>query len=108
MPAQRRRAHVTVDIFSANFRGWVRIGSIGLALVAAVVFFGFLTWRSGIAAWESVAIDERSLGLTRFPVYPGKIALCAGCLIAMLESLRQVAYLLAGNTDPDGTGLSDD
>lgn len=97
--AQRRRGHVTVDIFSGHFRGWAKVVFTGLALLAAIVFFAFIAWRSGIAAMESVAIDERSLGLTRFPVWPAKIALCLGCVIATLESLRQFVHLCLGNPD---------
>lgn len=108
--AQRRRGHVTVDIFSSHFRGWAKFLFTGLALAAAMAFFGFLTWRSGVAALESYAIDERSWGLTRFPIWPSKIALTFGCVIALLESIRQFVHLCLGNPDaydasaPDGDG----
>lgn len=98
--AQRRRGHVTVDILTGRLRpGWVRTGLTALALLAAIAFFAILAWRGYIAATESIAIDERSLGLTRFPIWPGKIALCIGCVIALLESLRQFVHLCRG--DPD-------
>lgn len=100
--AQQRRANVTVDIISARFTGIARTLSLGLALGAAILFFVFVTWRSGIAAWESVAIDERSSGLTRIPLYPGKIALTLGCFVAALESIRQFVHLCLGNPDPEG------
>jgi TRAP-type C4-dicarboxylate transport system permease small subunit len=102
--AQRGRAHVTVDILTARLTGLARNLSLGLALVAAVAFFGFLAWRSGIAAWESVHIDERSMGASAFPLYPGKIAMCLGCAAALLESLRQLVHLFLGNPDPDQPG----
>ncbi len=97
--AQRRRGHVTVDILFNRFTGRIKAAFTGLALAAAIFFFGFLAWRTGIGAFESVAIDERSWGLTRFPIWPSKIAVCAGCSIAMLESLRQFLHLLVGNPD---------
>lgn len=99
--AQQRGAHITVDIFSAKFTGLARALSVGLALVAAVLFFGFLTWRGGIAAWESFLADERSEGLARIPLYPGKLALTLGCLIATLESLRQLVHLVLDRSDPE-------
>jgi TRAP-type C4-dicarboxylate transport system permease small subunit len=95
--AQRRRGHVTVDIFSGRATGGLHVFFTALALVAAVAFFGFLAWRTGIAAWESYLGDERSWGLTRFPIWPSKIAVAFGCVIALLESLRQFVHLLAGN-----------
>ena len=100
--AQRGRAHVTVDILTARFTGLARDLSLGLALAAAAAFFGFLAWRSGIAAWESVQIDERSMGASAFPLWPGKIAMWLGCFVAMLESLRQLVHLLLGRPDPEG------
>lgn len=94
--AQRNQAHVTVDILSAQFRGVLRAIAHGSALIAAIVVFGYLAWRSGIAASESWAIDERKMGGTNFPVYPGKTAVSLGCLIAMLESLRQFVHFIVG------------
>lgn len=97
--AQQRGAHITVDIFSAKFVGLARALSVGAALAAAVLVFGFIAWRGGIAAWESFAIGERSEGLARIPYFPGKFALTLGCLIAMLESLRQLVRLILGRAD---------
>ena len=56
-------------------------------------------WRTGVAALESFEIDERSWGLTRFPIWPSKIALTIGCVIALLESIRQFVHLCLGNPD---------
>ncbi len=100
--AQRGRAHITVDILSASFRGWAAKASLGLALTCAILFFAFLTWRGYIAAEQSFAIDERSMGQSSFPIWPGKILLCAGSVIAMLESLRQLVRLCLGLPDTDG------
>ena len=97
--AQRRRGHVMVDILFNRFTGNVKVFFTGLALLAAVTFFAFLAWRTGIAALESYEVDERSWGLTRFPIWPSKIAVAFGCIVALLESLRQFAHLLAGNPD---------
>lgn len=97
--AQRRRGHVTVDILFNRFTGKVKVFFTALALLAAIVFFAFLAWRTGIAAFESFEVDERSWGLTRFPIWPGKIAVSLGSLVALLESIRQFMHLLAGNPD---------
>lgn len=106
--AQRRRAHITVDILSGRFRGWAAKASTALALIAAIVFFGLLAWRAYIAAEQSLAIDERSMGEVSFEIWPGKILLCAGSAIALLESLRQLVRLCLGAADdldaPPGAG----
>ena len=97
--AQRRRGHVTVDIFTQRMRGNTHIAFTALALLAAIAFFGFLAWRTGVAGLESYQIDERSWGLTRFPIWPSKIAVTFGCVVALLESLRQFLHLCFGNPD---------
>lgn len=97
--AQRRRGHVMVDILFNRFAGTTKTIFTGLAMLAAVAFFGFLAWRTGIAALESFQVDERSWGLTRFPIWPSKIAVAFGCVVALLESLRQFVHLLGGNPD---------
>jgi TRAP-type C4-dicarboxylate transport system permease small subunit len=101
--AQRRRAHVAVDIFTVKFSGIAHKLAVGLALASAAAVFGFLAWRGGIAAEHSIGIGERSEGLARIPLYPGKLALSFGCLIAMLEALRQLVHLCLGRADPEGT-----
>ena len=106
--AERRRAHITVDIFSGRFRGWAAKASMGAALISAMLFFGFLAWRGYIAAEQSVLIDERSAGQSAFPIWPGKILLALGAFAAMLEALRQFVRLCAGCSDPSESagGLS--
>jgi TRAP-type C4-dicarboxylate transport system permease small subunit len=94
--AQRRRAHITVDIVSGKLKGWAAKASLGLALIAAMLFFGFLTWRGYIAAEQSVAVDERSMGQISFWIWPGKILVCFGSGMAMLESFRQFVRLCLG------------
>lgn len=96
--AQRRGAHITVDILSSQFRGWAAKASMGLALIAAILFFGLLAWRGFIAADQSVGVDERSMGQISFQIWPGKILVCFGATIAMLESLRQFIRLCFGLT----------
>lgn len=97
--AQRRRGHVTVDIITGRFEGGMKVFFTVLSLLAAICFFSFLAWRTGVAALESYVIDERSWGLTRFPIWPSKIALTFGCIIAGLESIRQMVHLCRGNPD---------
>lgn len=97
--AQRRRGHVMVDILFNRFTGGLKVFFTALALLAAMAFFAFLAWRTGIAAFESFEVDERSWGLTRFPIWPSKIAVAFGCIVALLESVRQFLHLLAGNPD---------
>jgi hypothetical protein len=46
-----------------------------------------------------VLIDERSMGQSSFPIYPGKILLCLGCMIAATEALRQFIHLLFGRVE---------
>ncbi len=97
--AQRRRGHVTVDILFNRFTGLAKTIFTALALFAAIAFFAFLAWRTGISALESYQVDERSWGLTRFPIWPSKIAVAFGCVVALLESILQFLHLLAGNPD---------
>lgn len=94
--AQRKRAHIAVDILSARFTRWAQTASTCLALLAAILVFGFVAWCGGVAAWESVLIDERSMGQSPFLIWPGKIFLCVGCVIAMLESFRQLGRVFCG------------
>ena len=73
------------------------------------VFFGLLLWQAVNEAQYSYQINERTVGLVRFPLYPARMVLAAGTglMIARLSldlviDLRRVA---TGEPpeDPDGT-----
>lgn len=98
--AQHRRAHVYIDLFSDRFTGMARRLSSAFGSLAAALVLGLIAWRAGILAWESFAIDERSSGLIRFPMYPVKAAMFLCCGIATLEALRQFIRASAGLPDP--------
>jgi len=97
-----RFADATVSI-SAAFGSQVTYSQITRARIIerrmARALFGVWGRPVAIGLLISLGIFAGSWGLTRFPIWPSKIAVCAGCAIAMLESVRQFLHLLAGNPD---------
>lgn len=106
--AQRRNAHITVDIFSQNFQGGLWKLSQTAALIAALCFFGAIAWFGGGEALHSFEISEMSQGAMPVPVWPGRFLLAAGAVIAALVALKQLIVLwlrggtLSGHDDAKG------
>ena len=95
---QQRRAHIVIDLFNNAFSpGMLRLLDI-FSLAATATLLGLFTWYAGVLAGRSIRVMEVSPGAVSFPLYPVKILFCAACLIALLETLRQLARALARKT----------
>lgn len=94
-------AHITVDIASGHFTGWLRLLSLASARLAAMVCFGTIAWLGALEAIHSWNINEYASGGTPIPIYPGKILLAFGCGVATLEAFRQLIHILFDTSPPE-------
>ncbi|WP_158970274.1 TRAP transporter small permease [Chachezhania sediminis] len=95
--AQMKGSHITVDILSGRFTGWLRRLSMICSRLAAMAFFGAIAWFGMAEALHSWQIDEHASGATPIALYPGKFLLALGCAVATLEAFRQLLHILAGS-----------
>ena len=88
--ATSNRSHVRVDILVTRLglRAQRFCQSAGYFFTAG--FFAVWTWQMGCMAAQSWSIRETATGLLSYPLYPIKIIIFLGLLIATLESLRQL------------------
>lgn len=83
--AQIKRAHIRVEIF------YLRAGARGKAVmdiaadIAAILFFSLLVWQAYLEALFSLQINEATVGLIRFPLYPARFILVAGVSLLILR-----------------------
>jgi len=85
--AQIRRAHIRVELLYTKVGPRVRVTMDILAELAALVYFGLLTWQSFGEAVFSWSIDEATVGLVRFPLYPARWILVAGATLLIVQLL---------------------
>ncbi|HSF95875.1 MAG TPA: TRAP transporter small permease [Thermohalobaculum sp.] len=83
--AQIRRAHIRVELIYTHMGPRVQAAMDILADVAAIVFFGLMLWQAKMEAEYSYQINERTVGLVRFPLYPARIVLAAGTALLILR-----------------------
>jgi TRAP-type C4-dicarboxylate transport system permease small subunit len=76
--AQIRRAHIRVELIYTHVGPRVQAVMDVITDVAALVFFGLMLWQAKMEAEYSYQINERTVGLIRFPLYPARIILAAG------------------------------
>ncbi len=85
--AQIRRAHIRVELLYTRMTPRVQAGLDVLADLAALVFFGLLLWQAVSEAQYSYQINERTVGLIRFPLYPARFVLAAGTTLMIAQLL---------------------
>lgn len=83
--AQIRRAHIRVELLYTHAGPQAKAALDVLADIAAQVFFGLLLWQAYQEAAYSFQINERTVGLIRFPLYPARIVLAAGTALMILR-----------------------
>lgn len=83
--AQIRRAHIRVELLYTHVGPRTQAALDVLADLAGLVFFGLLLWQAYQEAAYSLEINERTVGLIRFPLYPARIVLAAGTALMILR-----------------------
>ena len=89
--AQIRRSHIRVELVYTHMGPRVQAAMDVLADVAGLVFFGLLLWQAANEAQYSYQINERTVGLVRFPLYPARFMLAAGAGLMILRLLLDLA-----------------
>lgn len=99
--AERRRAHVSVDVLTGRLKGRayavIRItGGVAAALVAIL-----LAWASWTVLVDSVARGEYQLGVVSLPMWPARAAVFAGFLVLALEQVVTAVEDIINRGAPD-------
>jgi TRAP-type C4-dicarboxylate transport system permease small subunit len=85
--AQIRRSHIRVELLYTRMSPRIQAALDVLADLAGLVFFGLLIWQAFSEARYSYQINERTVGLIRFPLYPARMMLAAGTALMIVQLL---------------------
>ncbi|MEM8973896.1 MAG: TRAP transporter small permease [Pseudomonadota bacterium] len=95
--AQIQRSHIRVELLYTRMGPRGRAAMDVIADLAALLFFSLLLWQAINEAIFSVQLNEATVGLIRFPLYPARIILAAGTallivrlLIDLIQDLQRV------------------
>ena len=98
--AQQRNQNVQVDIVLVTLPKGLRFLFEAFSSLVGFLLFALLAWRSIALAATSWASAETAMALIPFPVYPFKIEVAIGAMIAAAEFLREFVWLaLTGKVD---------
>jgi len=89
--AQIRRSHIRVELLYTRMSPRTQAAMDVLADLAGLVFFGLLIWQAVSEAQYSYQINERTVGLIRFPLYPARFVLAAGTALMIFQLLLDLA-----------------
>lgn len=90
---QSGRKHITVDVFSKNYRRPLRRLVTLISDLLALGLFGLITYTIWKLALKSLAMGEISPGYLSFPVYPFKIFCAIGATLTVIVLLIQITRL---------------
>lgn len=88
--ATRNRGHIRVDILITRLGPRARPFCDAIGLLFAALFFALWTWQMWLMTAKSWSIREMATGLLPYPLYPVKIIIFIGLVIATIESIRRL------------------
>lgn len=83
--AQIQRSHIRVELLHTRMGPRTQAAMDVCADLAALLFFSLLLWQAINEAIVSVELNEATVGLIRFPLYPARIILAAGTALLILR-----------------------
>lgn len=104
--AQIRRSHIRVELVYFQMPPRVRAAMDVVTDLAALAFYGLILSQAISEAQYSLQIGEATVGLIRFPLWPARFILVAGCALMILQLvLHLIEDLIRIKT---GEGLEND
>jgi len=83
--AQIRRAHIRVELVYFQMPPRIRAVMDVITDLAAITFFGLILSEAINEAQYSLQIGEATVGLIRFPLWPARFILAAGCALMIMQ-----------------------
>ena len=92
--AQIRRAHIRVELLYLKMPPRGRAVMDVITDLAAIAFFGLILSEAISEAQYSYQIKEATTGLIRFPLWPARFTLVAGCSLMILQLCLHLIQVL--------------
>jgi len=90
---ETKNEHIDVDLIHAVLPQGGKKALDLMALTFSMIYFGLLTYQSGIDAIEKYQLGEYTMGLVNVTIWPGRFALPIGCgtltLVLLLKLIRR-------------------
>ncbi len=88
--AQIQRSHIRVELLYTRMGPRTQAVMDVCAGLAALLFFSLLLWQAVNEALLSIELNEATVGLIRFPLYPARIILAAGTALLIVRLVIDV------------------
>jgi TRAP-type mannitol/chloroaromatic compound transport system permease small subunit len=75
------RMDIVVNLFSPRVQRFISLFLFALL----IVIVGILAWQTGLFAWRSIILTERTSTLLSAPIYPLKVAIFLGVVLLWLQ-----------------------
>jgi TRAP-type C4-dicarboxylate transport system permease small subunit len=96
---QSIRGHVTVEFLASALSPKAKDIITIFGLIIGLFIYAIVTWKSGIYAWSSWKINEYTMGIIHYPLWPAKLAVPLGtgtlCLRLIIDIIHDIIKLLS-------------
>ena len=89
---QTQRGHIRVEIFYTDRGPRTKAFMDAVTHLAAIAYFGLLAWQGFNEALYSLEIHEATMGSIRFPLFPARLLLVAGCALLLVQLALDLIY----------------
>lgn len=102
---ETKNEHIDVDLIHAALPQGGKMGLDLMALTFSTIYFGLMTYQTGIDAIEKYHLGEYTMGLVNVTIWPGRFFLPIGCgtltVVLLLKLLRRPFTDEHMKPDPD-------
>ena len=87
---QTQRGHIRVEIFYTDRGPRAKAFMDAVTHLVAIAYFALLAWQGFNEAIYSLEIQEATMGTIRFPLFPARLLLVAGCALLLVQLVLDV------------------
>ena len=87
---QTQKGHVRIEIFTAKLPPKAQQALNIFAYLIGIVAFGLITWRTGYMAWVAWDMNDYSMGLVQWPIWPARSLVPLGAGLLCLRLIRDM------------------
>ncbi len=96
---QSIRGHVTVEFLTSRLSPRARSILTIFGLLIGLFIYAIVTWKSGSYAWSSWKINEYTMGIIHYPLWPAKFMVPIGtgilCVRLVLDIVHDISMLIS-------------
>ncbi|GAB3794093.1 TRAP transporter small permease [Virgibacillus kimchii] len=82
---QAERAHININIVTRYFSGKFQKFIVSFGYLIGIIVLVILVWQNATESWGSFVVQDFTMGIVRFPLWPAKATLTLGLGVLLIR-----------------------